>query len=66
LPLSRGNYVEITIKDQGVGISKEYLPRIFEPYFTTKQQGNGLGLATAYSISKNHGGYIIARLWYCS
>jgi PAS domain S-box-containing protein len=58
LPLPRGNYVEITIEDHGVGIPKEYLGRIFEPYFTTKQKGSGLGLATAYSIVKNHDGYI--------
>jgi PAS domain S-box-containing protein len=58
LPLPRGNYVEVTIEDHGVGIPKEYLGRIFEPYFTTKQKGSGLGLATAYSIIKNHDGYI--------
>jgi PAS domain S-box-containing protein len=58
LPLSRGNYIEVTIQDQGVGISKEILPRIFEPYFTTKQKGSGLGLATAYSIIKKHYGHI--------
>ncbi|MHA1920562.1 MAG: response regulator, partial [Promethearchaeota archaeon] len=43
---------------QGIGISKEYLTRIFEPYFTTKQKGSGLGLAVVYSIIKNHGGSI--------
>jgi PAS domain S-box-containing protein len=58
LPLPRGNYVEVTIEDHGVGIPKEYLGRIFEPYFTTKQKGSGLGLATAYSIVKNHDGHI--------
>ena len=51
-------YVQITIMDQGIGISKEYLTRIFEPYFTTKQKGSGLGLAVVYSIIKNHGGSI--------
>jgi PAS domain S-box-containing protein len=58
LPLPRGNYVEITIKDQGTGIAKGHLERIFEPYFTTKQKGSGLGLATVYSIIKNHDGHI--------
>ncbi len=61
LPLPEGNYVEITIADHGVGIPQEYLPRIFDPYFTTKQKGGGLGLATAYSIIKNHDGYITAE-----
>jgi two-component system cell cycle sensor histidine kinase/response regulator CckA len=58
LPLPRGNYVEITVKDQGTGIAKGHLERIFEPYFTTKQKGSGLGLATAYSVIKNHDGHI--------
>jgi CheY-like chemotaxis protein len=48
----------VSIVDTGIGISEEHLGRIFDPYFTTKQQGRGLGLATAYSIVKNHGGYI--------
>ncbi|MFC1949716.1 PAS domain S-box protein [Chloroflexota bacterium] len=58
LPLPRGNYVEITIRDYGVGIAKEHLTRIFEPFFTTKQKGSGLGLATSYSIIQKHGGHI--------
>ncbi|MFC1902780.1 nitrogen regulation protein NR(II) [Chloroflexota bacterium] len=58
LPLSKGRYVLITVVDQGVGIKKEHLDRIFDPYFTTKQKGSGLGLATSYSIIKAHGGYI--------
>ncbi len=61
LPLPEGNYVEITIEDHGVGISKEHLSKIFDPYFTTKQKGSGLGLSSAYSIVKNHSGYITAR-----
>jgi PAS domain S-box-containing protein len=61
LPLPEGNYVEITIEDHGVGISREHLSKIFDPYFTTKQKGSGLGLSTAYSIVKNHGGYITAK-----
>jgi PAS domain S-box-containing protein len=58
LPLPKGDYVEITVEDHGVGIQEKHLGRIFEPYFTTKQKGTGLGLATTYSIIKNHNGYI--------
>jgi PAS domain S-box-containing protein len=52
------NYVKITVKDQGVGIPKDALEKIFDPYFTTKKDGSGLGLTTTYSIIHNHGGYI--------
>ncbi len=52
------DYVRIAIKDEGVGIPENYLKRIFDPYFTTKPKGNGLGLATTYSIIKNHKGLI--------
>jgi PAS domain S-box-containing protein len=58
LPLENGRYVKITIEDEGVGIPKGHLARIFDPYFTTKQRASGLGLSIAYSIIKNHGGYI--------
>lgn len=58
LPIAQGRYVKISIKDQGTGIPKEDLQRIFDPYFTTKQKGSGLGLATVYSIIKKHHGYI--------
>ena len=58
LPLSEGKYVKLTITDQGIGIPSKYLDKIFDPYFTTKQKGSGLGLATAYSIIKNHSGHI--------
>ncbi|MGD0282200.1 MAG: PAS domain S-box protein, partial [Dissulfurispiraceae bacterium] len=56
--LPEGRHVEISIQDKGVGISEEYLSKIFDPYFTTKAKGSGLGLATCYSIIKNHGGVI--------
>lgn len=56
--LAGGDYVKISIRDKGIGIPEAFLPRIFDPYFTTKQKGSGLGLATAYSIVKNHGGHI--------
>ena len=58
LPISKGKYVKFAIADQGVGISPQYLDKIFDPYFSTKQKGSGLGLATAYSIIKNHSGHI--------
>jgi len=61
LPLQPGRYIKISIQDQGSGIAKERLPRIFDPYFTTKQKGSGLGLATAYSIVDKHDGYIVAE-----
>jgi PAS domain S-box-containing protein len=57
-PVEPGVYARVSIVDTGIGISEEQLGRIFDPYFTTKQQGRGLGLATAYAIVKNHGGYI--------
>ncbi|MCX5893387.1 MAG: PAS domain S-box protein [Deltaproteobacteria bacterium] len=58
LPISKGKYVKFAIADQGIGISPKYLDKIFDPYFSTKQKGSGLGLATAYSIIKNHSGHI--------
>jgi len=58
LPLKEGRCVRISISDQGMGISEENLQKIFDPYFTTKQKGSGLGLATVYSILKNHDGYV--------
>ena len=51
-------YIKITITDQGIGISKKHLDKIFDPYFTTKHEGSGLGLAMVYSIIKNHHGRI--------
>jgi len=58
LPLSPGDYVEISIKDQGIGITKNHLSKVFDPYFSTKQKGSGIGLASAYSIVKRHDGYL--------
>ena len=56
-----GRYVKISLKDEGVGIPPENLHKIFDPYFTTKGKGSGLGLATAYSIMKRHHGLITAE-----
>ncbi len=58
MPLADGRYVKIDIRDQGIGIAREYLSRIFDPYFSTKRKGSGLGLATSYSIIRNHNGLI--------
>lgn len=54
--LKAGEYVCIEVADQGIGISPENLKRIFDPYFTTKKEGNGLGLASSYSIIRSHKG----------
>ncbi len=56
--VSENDYIKITIKDQGQGIAEEYVQKIFDPYFTTKPEGTGLGLATSYSIIKKHKGLI--------
>ncbi|MFC1650491.1 PAS domain S-box protein, partial [Candidatus Latescibacterota bacterium] len=58
LPLEDGNYVKISIVDEGSGIPEENLQKIFDPYFTSKSKGTGLGLATTYSIIKRHDGHI--------
>ena len=56
--LRAGKYVKISIIDQGIGIPDDYLNKIFDPYFTTKQKGSGLGLAIGYSVVKSHRGHI--------
>jgi PAS domain S-box-containing protein len=58
VPAKAGPYVRVSIADEGAGISDHVLQRVFEPYFTTKTTGSGLGLATAYSIVTNHGGFL--------
>ncbi len=58
LPLSAGPYVRVSISDMGIGIPSRNLARIFDPYFTTKPTGSGLGLATSFSIINRHGGHI--------
>ena len=58
LPLLPGKYVRVAITDEGMGIAPENVHRIFDPYFTTRKDGNGLGLTTAYNIIQKHGGYI--------
>lgn len=56
--LKEGRYVRISISDKGPGIPKEDIEKVFDPYYTTNEENIGLGLATAYSIVKKHGGYI--------
>jgi signal transduction histidine kinase/ActR/RegA family two-component response regulator len=56
--LHPGSYVKVAITDTGIGIPKELVPRIFDPYFTTKVKGTGMGLTTCLSILKRHGGAI--------
>ncbi len=61
-PLDEGSYVKISISDHGIGIPRESLSRIFDPYYSTKKRGErkgqGLGMATSYNVIKKHGGYI--------
>ncbi len=57
-PGAMRQYVRISVKDQGAGIPAEHLERIFDPYFTTKQSGTGLGLAVSHAVIKNHGGLL--------
>ncbi len=73
LKLPPGAYVALEFRDTGVGIPTEDLDRIFDPYFTTRREGTGLGLSSVYAIVKNHGGAIhvetdpghgtVFRLW---
>jgi PAS domain S-box-containing protein len=58
LSLPAGSYVRLALTDQGCGVPEALLGKIFDPYFTTKSAGSGLGLASAYSIVTRHGGHI--------
>ena len=61
LPLEPGPYVVFTVSDDGDGVPADLMSRVFDPYFTTKDEGRGFGLATSYSIVQNHGGHISFR-----
>jgi CheY-like chemotaxis protein len=56
-----GRYVQIWFADQGIGIPKENLSKVFDPFFTTRPGASGLGLSTVYSIIKRHDGLITAE-----
>ena len=58
LPLAAGNYIRIAVIDHGDGIASEHLDKVFDPFFTTKQKGSGLGLATSFSIARQHKGHL--------
>jgi two-component system cell cycle sensor histidine kinase/response regulator CckA len=58
VPLTPGRYVRLTVTDGGPGFSPEYLARAFQPFFSTKPTGTGLGLATVYSIVRRHDGHM--------
>jgi PAS domain S-box-containing protein len=59
--LEAGDYVCIEVHDEGTGIAPQHLQKVFDPYFTTKQEGNGLGLASSYTIVRSHKGTITAE-----
>ena len=58
LPLPDGNYVRLSVRDEGRGIPASHLTRVFEPFFTTKEHARGLGLATCFLIARNHDGFM--------
>ncbi len=56
--LPPGDYIRLAVQDQGLGIRTDHLKKVFDPYFTTKQKGSGLGLAVAYSVISKHDGQL--------
>jgi signal transduction histidine kinase/ActR/RegA family two-component response regulator len=61
LPVRPGKYVRVSVRDFGCGIPPDILPRVFDPYFTTKPSGSGLGLAAAFAIVSKHQGHIAVQ-----
>lgn len=61
LPLDHGDYLRIDIEDDGPGIPEEHVRSIFDPFYSTKDEGTGLGLSTAYSVVHSHNGHITVR-----
>jgi signal transduction histidine kinase/CheY-like chemotaxis protein len=58
LPLKKGKYIKISLMDSGQGIPQKDIPKIFDPYFSTKDDGSGLGLAIVHSVVNKHNGHI--------
>jgi PAS domain S-box-containing protein len=58
LPLKKGKYIKISLMDSGQGIPHKHIPKIFDPYFSTKDDGSGLGLAIVHSVVNKHNGHI--------
>lgn len=56
--LKSGDYIEVAVEDTGIGIAEEHRERIFQPYFSTKSQGRGMGLAAAWGIARTHRGWL--------
>src|SRR5690606_23611047 len=61
ISLSQGDYVKIEVKDTGYGMSDTVLKRVFEPFYTTKESGNGMGLAAVYGAVESHRGDISVK-----
>ena len=61
LSLPSGRYIVVDVEDDGEGIPAQYLKKVFDPFFTTRKTGSGLGLTTSDSIIKRHGGAIRVR-----
>ncbi len=57
-PLKPGTFIKMSVKDEGIGIPEKYINKIFDPYFTTKKEGSGMGLAISNEIIRQHGGFI--------
>jgi CheY-like chemotaxis protein len=58
LPLPFGNYIKISVKDHGPGITSGIIQKVFDPFFTTRTAGSGLGLSVVHSIVSKHGGHV--------
>ena len=58
MPLEAGRYVNISMQDEGLGIPEAHLSKVFDPYFTTKHRGSGLGLTMTYTTIQAHNGHI--------
>jgi two-component system cell cycle sensor histidine kinase/response regulator CckA len=56
--LKPGRYIRLSVQDSGIGIPRDHIGKVFDPYFTTKQEGSGLGLAVTYAIIRKHSGHI--------